>query len=174
VLNLYLLDFLTTYPTVTFFRFSANADVVSFWRLKRWQCFWIALKCQRKSNLFGLSDNYGWVIILTLVFILHFNAIWKKHERWSCHTTTSNIRQKGMGSGMWLLDWLILVITADLISLIPFWASNGYLTIENRWGRFWVAKDDTRLTIERNWTDSLPYINAQLFRWLFASHKLKC
>jgi uncharacterized membrane protein len=59
--------------------------------------------------------------------------------------------------------------TADLISLIPFWASNGYLTIEEIDEEGWFAKDDTRLTKLKEIEADAPLYQRQLFDGLFAS-----
>jgi uncharacterized membrane protein YgcG len=113
--------------------------------------------------------NYGWIIILTLVYIA-FHAIWKKHGK-DDHvtTTTSYYPPKGMDPAM--VGYLIddSGDTADLISLIPFWASNGYLTIEEIDEKGWFAKDDTRLNKLKDLEADAPLYQRQLFNGLFAS-----
>ena len=113
--------------------------------------------------------NYGWIIILTLVYIA-FHAIWKKHGK-DDHvtTTTSYYPPKGMDPAM--VGYLIddSGDTTDLISLIPFWASNGYLTIEEIDEKGWFAKDDTRLNKLKDLEADAPLYQRQLFNGLFAS-----
>lgn len=113
--------------------------------------------------------NYGWVIILPLVYIA-FYAIWKKHGK-DDHvtTTTSYYPPKGMDPAM--VGYLIddSGDNSDLISLIPFWASRGYMTIEEIDEKGWFAKDDTRLKKLKDLEDDAPLYQRQLFNGLFAS-----
>ncbi|WP_057938733.1 DUF2207 domain-containing protein [Algoriphagus resistens] len=113
--------------------------------------------------------DYGWIIILSLVYIA-FHAIWKKHGKDDLvTTTTSYYPPKDMDPAMagYLID--DSGDTADLISLIPFWASSGYLAIEEIDEKGWFAKDDIKLTkLEEIPTDA-PIYQRQLFNGLFAS-----
>ena len=59
--------------------------------------------------------------------------------------------------------------TVDLISLIPFWASHGYLKIEEIDEKGWFAKDDTKLTKLKDIEANAPLYQRQLFNGLFAS-----
>jgi len=163
------LDFLTTYSNGTFSGLS-KADVVS----SGGEAVTVLLKLPLGSvkeikPFWPFWTNYGWVIILTLVYIA-FHAIWKKHGK-DDHvtTTTSYYPPKGMDPAM--VGYLIddSGDTADLISLIPFWASNGYLTIEEIDEEGWFAKDDTRLTKLKEIEADAPLYQRQLFDGLFAS-----
>jgi uncharacterized membrane protein len=60
--------------------------------------------------------------------------------------------------------------TSDLISLIPFWASHGYLTIEEIDEKGWLATDDTRLTKLKEIEADAPAYQRQLFNGLFADN----
>lgn len=113
--------------------------------------------------------NYGWIVLLSLVYIA-FHAIWKKHGK-DDHvtTTTSYYPPKGMDPAM--VGFLIddSGDTSDLISLIPFWASQGYLTIEEIDEKGWFAKDDTKLTKLKDIEVEASLYQQQLFNGLFAS-----
>lgn len=111
--------------------------------------------------------DYGWTIILTLVYIA-FHSVWKKHGKDdSFTTTTSYYPPKGMDPAM--VGFLIddSSDTPDLISLIPFWASQGYLTIEEIDEKGWFAKDDTKLTKLKDIDSYVPLYQRQIFNGLF-------
>jgi uncharacterized membrane protein YgcG len=114
--------------------------------------------------------NYGWTIIVALLYFA-FYAIWKKYGK-DDHvtTTTSYYPPKNMDSAM--VGYLIDDSggTSDLISLIPFWASHGYLTIEEIDEKGWFATDDTRLTKLKEIEADAPAYQRQLFNGLFASN----
>ncbi|WP_373400791.1 DUF2207 domain-containing protein [Algoriphagus halophilus] len=87
----------------------------------------------------------GWLLILTLVFYA-FIRIWLKHGKDDpVTTTTSYYPPKGMDPAM--VGYLIddSSDNSDLISLIPYWASKGFLKIEDIDKKGWFAKDDTKL-----------------------------
>ena len=113
--------------------------------------------------------DYGWIVILTLVY-LGFHAIWKKHGK-DDHpvTTTSYYPPKGMDPAM--VGYLIddSGDTQDLISLIPFWASQGYLNIEEIDKKGWFAKDDTKLIKLKEIEADAPLYQRQVFNGLFAN-----
>lgn len=111
--------------------------------------------------------DYGWIIILSTVFIA-FHAIWRKHGKDDpVTTTTSYYPPKDMDPAM--VGFLIddSGDTPDLISLIPFWASQGYLTIEEIDKKGWFAKDDTKLTKLKDIDPSAPLYQRQIFNGLF-------
>ncbi|WP_192085749.1 DUF2207 domain-containing protein [Algoriphagus sp. Y33] len=111
--------------------------------------------------------DYGWTIILVLLFFT-FYAIWKKHGKDDPVTrTTSYYPPKGMDPAM--VGFLIddSGDTNDLISLIPFWASQGYMTIEEIDKKGWFAKDDTKLTKLKELDADFPLYQRQLFDGLF-------
>jgi hypothetical protein len=64
--------------------------------------------------------------------------------------------------------------TSDLISLIPFWASHGYLTIEEIDEKGWFATDDTRLTKLKEIEADAPAYQRQLFNGLCLLTIQKC
>lgn len=123
---------------------------------------------QENKPFWPFWTNYGWILLLTLVYIA-FHAIWKKHGK-DDHvtTTTSYYPPKGMDPAM--VGYLIddSGDTADLISLIPYWASKGYLTIEEIDEKGWFAKDDTRLTKLKELEGDAPIYQRKLFNGLFA------
>ncbi len=162
-------DFKTTYSN-GIFSGTTKPDVVSFGG----EAVTVLLKLPLGSvkeikPLWPFWTNYGWVFILPLVYIA-FYAIWKKHGK-DDHvtTTTSYYPPKGMDPAM--VGYLIddSGDTADLISLIPFWASHGYLTIEEIDEKGWFAKDDTRLAKLKEIEADAPLYQRQLFNGLFAS-----
>lgn len=162
-------DFETTYSN-GIYSGSTKPDVVSFGG----EAVTVLLKLPLGSikeikPFWPFWTNYGWVIILTLVYIA-FYAIWKKHGKDDhATTTTSYYPPKGMDPAM--VGFLIddSGDTADLISLIPFWASRGYLTIEEIDEKGWFAKDDTRLKKLKELEADAPLYQRQLFNGLFAS-----
>ncbi|WP_075351568.1 DUF2207 domain-containing protein [Algoriphagus marinus] len=162
-------DFLTSYSNGAF---SGNSkpDVVSSGGEAVTVLLKLPLGSIKEIKLFWpFWTNYGWIIILTLVYIA-FHAIWKKHGKDDHVTsTTSYYPPKGMDPAM--VGYLIddSGDTADLISLIPFWASNGYLTIEEIDEKGWFAKDDTRLNKLKDLEADAPLYQRQLFNGLFAS-----
>ncbi|WP_339755589.1 DUF2207 domain-containing protein [Algoriphagus aquimarinus] len=162
-------DFDTSYSNGVFSG-STKPDVISF----DGEAVTVLLKLPLGSikeikPIWPFWTNYGWVIILTLVYIA-FHAIWKKHGKDDhATTTTSYYPPKGMDPAM--VGYLIddSGDTADLISLIPFWAARGYLTIEEIDEKGWFAKDDTRLKKLKELEDEAPLYQRQLFNGLFAS-----
>ncbi|SFA99423.1 Predicted membrane protein [Algoriphagus aquimarinus] len=162
-------DFDTSYSNGVFSG-STKPDVISF----DGEAVTVLLKLPLGSikeikPIWPFWTNYGWVIILTLVYIA-FHAIWKKHGKDDhATTTTSYYPPKGMDPAM--VGYLIddSGDTADLISLIPFWAARGYLTIEEIDEKGWFAKDDTRLKKLKELEDEAPIYQRQLFNGLFAS-----
>jgi hypothetical protein len=114
--------------------------------------------------------DYGWTIIIALLYF-GFYAIWKKYGKDDHVTTTiSYYPPKNMDSAM--VGYLIDDSggTSDLISLIPFWASHGYLTIEEIDEKGWLATDDTRLTKLKEIEADAPAYQRQLFNGLFADN----
>lgn len=163
-------DFLTTYSNGTFSGIS-KPDVVS----SGGEAVTVLLKLPLGSvkeikPFWPFWTNYGWTIIVALLYF-GFYAIWKKYGK-DDHvtTTTSYYPPKNMDSAM--VGYLIDDSggTSDLISLIPFWASHGYLTIEEIDEKGWLATDDTRLTKLKEIEADAPAYQRQLFNGLFASN----
>jgi len=120
--------------------------------------------------LWPFWSDYGWIVILTLVYIA-FHAIWKKHGKDDhATTTTSYYPPKGMDPAM--VGYLIddSSDTADLISLIPYWASKGYLKIEEIDKEGWFAQDDTKLIKLNHLEDNVPPYERKLFLGLFSKY----
>jgi len=162
-------DFETTYSN-GIFSGTTKLDVVSF----DGEAVTVLLKLplgtiKEIKPFWPFWTNYGWIVLLSLVYIA-FHAIWKRHGK-DDHvtTTTSYYPPEGMDPAM--VGFLIddSGDMADLISLIPFWASQGYLTIEEIDEKGWFAKDDTRLTKLKDLEADLPFYQQQLFNGLFAS-----
>lgn len=115
-------------------------------------------------------SNYGWIILLGMVFIA-FYRVWNKHGKDDpVTTTTSYYPPKGMDPAM--VGYLIddSSDNADLISLIPYWASKGYLKIEEIDKKGWLAKDDTKLTKLKNIEENAPPYQRELFLGLFSKY----
>jgi len=163
-------DFLTTYSNGTFSGIS-KPDVVS----SGGEAVTVLLKLplgtvKEIKPFWPFWTNYGWTIIVALLYF-GFYAIWKKYGK-DDHvtTTTSYYPPKNMDSAM--VGYLIDDSggTSDLISLIPFWASHGYLTIEEIDEKGWFATDDTRLTKLKEIEADAPAYQRQLFNGLFADN----
>lgn len=114
--------------------------------------------------------DYGWTLILALVFFFFYRN-WKKHGKDDpVTTTTSYYPPKGMDPAM--VGYLIddSSDTNDLISLIPYWASMGYLKIEEIDKKGWFAKDDTKLTKLNSIEETAPAYQRELFLGLFSKY----
>jgi uncharacterized membrane protein len=162
-------DFQTSYVNGTFTG-NSKPEVVSFGGEAVTVLLKLPLGSVKEIKPFWpFWSNYGWIVILTLVYIA-FHAIWKKHGK-DDHavTMTSYYPPKNMDPSM--VGYLIddSGDTVDLISLIPYWASHGYLTIEEIDEKGWFAKDDTRLIKLKDIEADAPIYQQQLFNGLFAS-----
>ncbi|MEP2348319.1 MAG: DUF2207 domain-containing protein [Algoriphagus sp.] len=164
-------DFETSYAN-GIFTGNSKAEVVSFGG----EAVTVLLKLPLGSikeikPLWPFWTNYGWTLILPLVYI-GFYMIWKKHGK-DDHavTMTSYYPPKNMDPPMvgFLND--DSGDNADLISLIPYWASKGYLTIEEIDEKGWFAKDDTKLIKIDDIEDDAPLYQRQLYNGLFAGRK---
>jgi uncharacterized membrane protein YgcG len=162
-------DFQTTYSN-GIFSGTTKPDVVSF----DGEAVTVLLKLPLGSikeikPIWPFWTDYGWTLILPFVYFA-FYKIWKKHGK-DDHvtTTTSYYPPKNMDPAM--VGYLIddSGDTADLISLIPYWASNGYMTIEEIDEKGWLAKDDTKLNKLKDLAADAPLYQRQLFNGLFAS-----
>ncbi|WPR73454.1 DUF2207 domain-containing protein [Algoriphagus sp. NG3] len=111
--------------------------------------------------------DYGWTIILSFCCLV-FYLIWRKHGK-DDHAVaiTSYYPPKGMDPAM--VGFLIddSGDTSDLISLIPYWASNGYITIEEIDKKGWFAKDDTKLIKLKDIESDAPMYQQKVFNGLF-------
>ncbi len=162
-------DFQTSYANGTFTG-SSKADVVS----SGGEAVTVLLKLPLGSvkeikPFWPFWTNYGWIVILTILF-LAFHAIWKKHGK-DDHavTMTSYYPPKNMDPSM--VGFLIddTGDTVDLISLIPYWATLGFLKIEEIDEEGWFAKDDIKLIKLKDIGADAPPYQQQLFNGLFAS-----
>jgi uncharacterized membrane protein len=162
-------DFLTTYSNGIFSGIS-KPDVVSSGGEARTVLLKLPLGTVKEIKPFWpFWTNYGWTIIVALLYF-GFYAIWEKYGKDDhVSTTTSYYPPKGMDPAM--VGYLIDDSrgTSDLISLMPFWASNGYLTIEEIDEEGRSDKDDTRLTKLKEIEADAPPYQRQLFNGLFAS-----
>ncbi|PZX53439.1 putative membrane protein DUF2207 [Algoriphagus ratkowskyi] len=161
-------DFETSYSN-GIYSGKSKPDVVSFGG----EAVTVLLKLPLKSikeikPVWPFWTEYGWTLILPLVYF-SFYFIWKKHGKDDhATTTTSYYPPKGMDPAM--VGYLIddSGDTADLISLIPYWASLGYLTIEEIDKKGWFAQDDTKLIKLKDIETDAPLYQTQLFNGLFA------
>ncbi|WP_296702907.1 DUF2207 domain-containing protein [Algoriphagus sp.] len=115
-------------------------------------------------------SNYGWLFVLGIVYI-GFYRVWKKHGKDDrVTTTTSYYPPKGMDPAM--VGFLIddSGDNVDLISLIPYWASKGYLKIEEIDKKGWFAKDDIKLIKQNTIEEDAPEYQKQLFLGLFSKY----
>ena len=115
-------------------------------------------------------SDYGWTIILGLI-IFGFIRIWVLHGKDDhVSTTTSYYPPQGMDPAMagYLID--DSGDTSDLISLIPFWATQGYLKIEEIDKKGWFAKDDTKLIKLNSLPPGTPSYQRKIFDGLFTKY----
>lgn len=111
--------------------------------------------------------DFGWTLILALLVAI-FYALWRKYGK-DDHvpTTTSYYAPDEMDPAM--AGFLIndQEDTADLISLIPFWATNGLLKIEEIEKEGWFSKSDTKLTKLKSIEQDAPAYQRTIFNGLF-------
>ncbi|UZD22644.1 DUF2207 domain-containing protein [Algoriphagus halophytocola] len=113
---------------------------------------------------------YGWTILLAGLFY-GFYRIWKKHGKDDpVTTTTSYYPPKDMDPAM--VGFLIddSGDNADLISLLPYWASRGFIRIEEIDKKGWFAKDDTRLIKLKELPPESESYEKKLYHGLFSKH----
>lgn len=162
-------DFQTTYSNNTFSG-SSKPDVIS----SGGEAVTVLLKLPLGSikeikPIWPFWTDYGWTLLLPFVYF-GFYSIWKKHGK-DDHVTTTTSYYPPSGMDPAMVGFLIddSGDTEDLISLIPFWASHGYLTIEEIDEKGWFAKDDTKLIKLKEIEAEAPLYQRQLFNGLFAS-----
>ncbi len=111
--------------------------------------------------------DYGWTLILTLLLAI-FYGLWRKFGK-DDHvpTTTSYYAPEKMDPAM--AGFLIndKEDTSDLISLIPYWATNGLLKIEEIAKEGWFSKSDTKLTMLKSIDNDAPVYQRTIFNGLF-------
>ncbi|MEN2281606.1 DUF2207 domain-containing protein [Algoriphagus sp. SE2] len=120
--------------------------------------------------LWPFWSDYGWLFFIGAVYF-GFYRVWQKHGKDDrVTTTTSYYPPKGMDPAM--VGFLIddSGDNVDLISLIPFWASKGYLKIEEIDKKGWFAKDDIKLTKLNHIEDNAPAYQKKLFLGLFSKY----
>lgn len=115
-----------------------------------------------------LWSKYGWAMIIGAL-ILAFYIIWLKFGKdRSVITTISYYPPEGMDPAM--AGFLIndKEDTSDLISLIPYWGSKGYLKMEVIDKKGWFAKDDTQITKLEKLPQGTPDYQLKIFNDLFS------
>lgn len=111
--------------------------------------------------------DYGWTLILGLVAAI-FYGVWQKYGKEDrVPTTTSYYAPNRMDPAM--AGFLIndREDTSDLISLIPYWATKGFLKIEEIEKEGWFSKGDTKLTRLKSIEVSAPIYQRTIFNGLF-------
>ncbi|WP_317164118.1 DUF2207 domain-containing protein [Cryomorpha ignava] len=113
--------------------------------------------------------KYGWTFILGALIIL-FYFIWKRYGKDdSVVAAISYFPPKEMDPAMagFLID--DSGDTQDLISLIPYWGSRGYLKMEEIPKSGWFGSSDTRLIKLKQLPADSPVYERTVFNGLFGS-----
>jgi len=160
-------DFTTTYQTGVFAGQSVPGVVSS-----GGEAVTVLLKLPLGSikeikTIWPFWTDYGWTLLLPLLYFLFF-LIWKKHGKDDpAIRTTTYYPPKNMDSAMvgYLMD--DSSDTIDLLSLIPYWATLGYLRIEEIDKKGWFAQDDTKLYKLKELEADAPPYQRQLFNGIF-------
>lgn len=111
--------------------------------------------------------DYGWTLILGLL-ILGFYLTWRKYGKDERVTTTiSYYPPENLDPAM--AGFLIndSEDSTDLIALIPYWGSKGFIKMEEIDKKGWLAKDDTRITKLRDLPPNSPDYELKFFNGLF-------
>ncbi|MEZ4792224.1 MAG: DUF2207 domain-containing protein [Gelidibacter sp.] len=114
--------------------------------------------------------DYGWVLVLGSLLI-GFYMTWMRYGKDdSVVSTTSYYPPDGMDPAM--AGYLINDSddTSDLISLIPYWGSKGFLRIEEIPKKNWFAKSDTKLIALKPLPANAASYEKTIFNGLFGSH----
>ena len=117
--------------------------------------------------LFPFLTDYGWVLILLVLGGVFF-WIWQKYGKDDLvPTTTSYYAPNDLDPAM--AGFLIndKEDTSDLISLIPYWATNGLLKIEEIEKEGWFSKNDTKLIKVKEIDGDVPVYQRTIFHGLF-------
>jgi uncharacterized membrane protein YgcG len=112
-------------------------------------------------------DRYGWAL-LSGMLIFGFYLLWRRYGKDDpAPTTISYHPPANMDPAM--AGFLIndKDNTTDLISLIPYWGSQGYLKLQEVEGKGLFVKDDTKLTKLKNIPSDSPKYQHTIFKGLF-------
>ncbi|MEZ4857213.1 MAG: DUF2207 domain-containing protein [Flavobacteriaceae bacterium] len=118
------------------------------------------------------GTKYGWTLVLAAL-LGGFYIVWRKHGKDdSVMALTSYYPPNGMDPA--LAGFLIddRSDTRDLISLLPYWGSKGFITIEEIDKKGWFAKDDTKLTRIASLPKETPSYERKMFQGLFATNEV--
>ena len=113
--------------------------------------------------------NYGWTIILGIIFLLFF-WIWRKFGRdEKVIANISYFPPNGVDPAMagFLMD--DRADTPDLISLIPCWGSRGIIKMEQISKSGFFGKEDTKLTMLKTLPANSPPYEEEIFTGLFGA-----
>ncbi len=113
--------------------------------------------------------DYGWTLIL-VALIVSFYAIWKKYGKDDrVIAAISYFPPNGIDPAMagFLID--DSGDTQDLISLIPYWGSRGYLRMEEIPKSGWFGSTDTKLIELKQLPADAPIYERSVFNGLFSS-----
>jgi uncharacterized membrane protein len=116
-----------------------------------------------------LWQQYGWIGILVLLLII-FWRVWVKYGKDDrVIATTSYYPPKGIDPAMagYLID--DKGDTNDLISFLPHWASQGFITIEEIPKSGWFGKADMKLKKIKSLPDTSPSYEKTMFNGIFSN-----
>lgn len=113
-------------------------------------------------------SRYGYTLIIALL-VSGFYMLWRKYGKDTrVSTTTSYYPPVGMDPAM--AGFLIndMDDTSDLISLIPYWGTNGYIRMEEIDKKGWFAKDDVKIIKLKDIPGDAPNYERKIFNGLFS------
>lgn len=119
--------------------------------------------------LWPFWSDYGWTLILGAI-IVAFYSIWKKYGK-DDKVVAAITYFPPQGIDPALAGFIIddSGDTKDLISLIPYWGSRGFLKMEEIPKSGWFGASDTRLIKHAELPHNAPKYERMLFDGLFAS-----
>lgn len=119
--------------------------------------------------LWPFWTDYGWTLILA-VLLGSFFMTWLRYGKDDeVVSITSYFPPNGMDPAM--AGFLINDAddVSDLISLIPYWGSKGFLRIEEIPKKGWFSKADTKLIALKPLPDDAPSYERTIFKGLFGT-----
>lgn len=119
--------------------------------------------------LWPFWTDYGWTLILASIIIV-FYAVWKRYGKDDrVVAAISYFPPQGIDPAMagFLID--DSGDTQDLISLIPYWGSGGYLKMEEIPKSGWFGSSDTKLIKVKQLPAEAPIYERSVFNGLFSS-----
>lgn len=125
---------------------------------------------QESKPLWPFWSKYGWTLFLG-GFLIVFYRIWAKYGKDNKVVATisyfppDNIHPSMAG---FLID--DKADTHDLISLIPYWGSKGFIRVEHIPKKNIFTKEDTKLVKLKNLPPDVPSYEQQIFDGLFNSN----